>query len=722
MSSMDPDTPRHTPLPEGSDVGGYDITRTLGFGTFGIVYRAEGHVLKDPVAIKEFFPRDIAHRADTGRVTPNPEHEEDFAWALGRFVSEAKTLRKLAEPVPHPNIIQVRHVIEENGTSYFIMKWEEGEALDAVLAREPRWDEERLRRLLDALLAGLAHVHDADILHRDIKPSNILIRPDGTPVLIDFGSSRRVSGDQDLSKFVQLTPAFAPTEQRYGEYGKWTDIYSLAATSFYVLTGRKPDPAGARVRLADELAGRYADGFLRGIDAALEPNYRERPQSVAEWRSLLGLGSDHGTAVPPATGPGTPHADPEATILVSKAEPDPQRPAEHKAPPTVILDTPPALAAGSEPPVVAPHSPAATGPEAPWSKYIRWLRTWWLSAQWLRTQWLSALSLVVLAGIMVLLLWLWIAKPESMPPRDLSETEQKDREAIPESDRLSGKPGQGPGSVSGDRLSGADRNDSGIASESTRSSDSSDQKPAPGPRSHDPGPDEPLVGHRTAPPPEKAPPESQTPAAPPEPTPEQRIDAILGSYDCTSLQIERLAEDRYAIAGHVMNPTELAQLNAELSEIAHTRIDIGKVSIVPRPLCALLELVNRYPTESRLAIRPNHPDGRYATGDDFGVVFRNLDHSSGRLYAFYISSAGEVYAPTETFGRLLYVGDQAALEGYEASTPGKDLILALWCRGVILPQRLGQLTHIEDFLPALEKALDEHASDCATSRHFIEIR
>jgi len=154
--------------------------------------------------------------------------------------------------------------------------------LEAVLEREPRWDEERLRKLLDALLTGLEHVHDADVA-RDIKPSNILIRPDGTPVLIDFGSARRVSGDQDRSKYVQLTPAFAPPEQQYGQYGKWTDIYSLAATLFYALTGRKPDPAAAaRPRLADELQGQYTDGFLRGIDAALEPNYRERPQSVAE--------------------------------------------------------------------------------------------------------------------------------------------------------------------------------------------------------------------------------------------------------------------------------------------------------------------------------------------------------------------------------------------------------------------------------------------------------
>lgn len=260
MSSMDRSTPRHTPLSVGSKIGGYDITRILGFGTFGIVYRAEERVLEDPVAIKEFFPRDIAHRADTGEVTPNRDHEEDFAWALDRFVSEAKTLYQLAKPEPHPNIIQVRHVIEENGTSYFVMKWEEGEALDAILAREPPWDEEHLRGLLEALLAGLEHVHDADVLHRDIKPSNILIRPDGTPVLIDFGSSRRVSGNQDLSKFVQLTPAFAPPEQRYGEY--WAVDGHLQPGGHPVFRPHRSQ-AGPR-RGGAHATGRRAERPLRG--------------------------------------------------------------------------------------------------------------------------------------------------------------------------------------------------------------------------------------------------------------------------------------------------------------------------------------------------------------------------------------------------------------------------------------------------------------------------
>lgn len=208
------------------------------------------------------------------------------------------------------------------------------------------------------------------------------------------------------------------------------------------------------------------------------------------------------------------------------------------------------------------------------------------------------------------------------------------------------------------------------------------------------------------------------PPPPPGPalTPEQRIYAVLKGFDCIPWQVEKFAEDRYAIRGSVTSPDELQRLDAELGKIPATT-HTGDVSIVPRPLCPLLGLADRYATEPRLAIRPNHPDGRYTTGDEFGVVFHNREHSSGRLYAFYINSAGKVYVP----GPLLYVGTEARLEDYKATAPGKDLILALWCRGVMLPQHLGELTHVRDFLPVFEEILNEHAPHCSTSRHFIEI-
>jgi len=537
MLPMDPSTAQHAPLANGSDVGGYDITRILGFGTFGIVYRAEGHVLKDPVAIKEFFPRDIADRIDTDQVTPKQDHAEEFAWALDRFVSEAKTLRKLAEPQPHPNIIQVQHVIEKNGTSYFVMKWEEGEALEAVLKRELRWDEERLRRLLDALLEGLEHVHNADVLHRDIKPSNILIRPDGTPVLIDFGSARRVSGDQDLSRYVQLTPAFAPPEQQYGQYGKWTDIYSLAATLFYALTGRKPDPAAAvRPRLADELQGQYTDGFLRGIDEALKLNYRERPQSVAEWRSLLGLGPDRSTTDPHETWHGTPTSDSEATIVMPKPGPDRHRQTEQADLPTVVLSTPSNLEAASRSLAVDPSCPDLAGGE---SRSRR--------VDWLRTHWLSALSLMVVTGIMVLLAWLWV--------------EHNGGGVIPGRAPPSGQPYQDPGSAPPPQ--GSESDASAIRDESI------------------PPPGQEFGRHAeiSEPPTVVMPPE----LAPVPPTPEQQIAGVLDGFDCTPLQVERRAERDYAISGYVAGRADLRKLDTELSAIAHATINASGVSVVPRP-------------------------------------------------------------------------------------------------------------------------------------------
>jgi len=144
-----------------------------------------------------------------------------------------------------------------------------------------------------------------------------------------------------------------------------------------LLTGRKPDPAAAvHSRLVDELQGWYMEGFLRGIDATLELNHRERPQSVSEWRSTLGLGPDRSTADPHATQQGTPTSDSEATIVMPKPGPDRQEQADS---PTVVLPPPPNPEATSRSSAVGSGRPDPAGDESR-SKRLEWLRTHWLSA------------------------------------------------------------------------------------------------------------------------------------------------------------------------------------------------------------------------------------------------------------------------------------------------------------------------------------------------------
>jgi len=158
------------------------------------------------------------------------------------------------------------------------------------------------------ILDGLELVHNAGFIHRDIKPDNILIRSDGTPVLLDFGSARYAVG-QSRTVTILVAPGYAPFEQYYssGEnQGPWTDLYGLGATCYRAIAGRAPLDAIARSKgilgSTQELlvpatavgSGRYSERLLKAIDHALAFGEKERPQTIAEWRRELGNGAAAG--------------------------------------------------------------------------------------------------------------------------------------------------------------------------------------------------------------------------------------------------------------------------------------------------------------------------------------------------------------------------------------------------------------------------------------------
>ena len=315
---MEPDN--HAALPPGTVIGKYRFDGVLGQGGFGITYLGEDTALRRAVAIKEYLPAELAMRVGGTTVKPLTGARVDtFGWGLNRFLDEARTLAQFH----HPNIVAVHDVFEQNGTAYMVMQHEAGEGLDAALKARRYRDEAELRALLAPLLEGLEKVHAAGFVHRDIKPANIIIRTDGTPVLIDFGSAREAVGAETRTLTAMVSEGYAPFEQ-YNQtrdnnrQGPWTDIYSLGAMLYRAVTGRAP--AGALVRAhtlldgnpdpvvpaAQAAAGSYSLGFLRAIDAALAFRAEDRPQSVAAWREMLAAADDepHGATVlrraPPA--------------------------------------------------------------------------------------------------------------------------------------------------------------------------------------------------------------------------------------------------------------------------------------------------------------------------------------------------------------------------------------------------------------------------------------
>jgi len=282
-------------LAPGQAVLEYRIEKMLGGGGFGITYLAQDINLQLPVAIKEYFPGELAVRAaDLSVHVRSGENRGQFQWGLERFLDEARALASFR----HPNIVRVLRYFKENGTAYIVMEYESGDPLKRWLAKQPALDQQALLKIIYPLMDGLESVHKVNFLHRDIKPDNIYIRADGTPVLLDFGAARRLTGNQDMTNIV--SPGFAPFEQYHskGHQGPWTDVYSLGAVMYWMTTGHKPMESASRVRedtmpKAADTASAVVFGapLLRAIDWAMTPNETQRPQDVAALRQAL-LSSD----------------------------------------------------------------------------------------------------------------------------------------------------------------------------------------------------------------------------------------------------------------------------------------------------------------------------------------------------------------------------------------------------------------------------------------------
>jgi serine/threonine protein kinase len=305
----------------------YVLEQVLGQGGFGITYLARDTNLDQPVAIKEYLPVEVAgRRSDSSVRARTEEHDERYRWGLDRFIREARTLARF----DHPNIVRVLSVFEFNNTAYMVMRFERGETLAALLERRHALPEAELMRVLLPILDGLELVHNAGFIHRDIKPDNILIRDDGTPVLLDFGSARYALG-RSRTVTILVAPGYAPFEQYYssGEnQGPWTDIYGLGATCYRAIAARAPLDAITRskgilgstkevlVPAAAVGSGRYSERLLKAIDHALAFAETERPQNIAAWRQEL----------PQEATPAVPASAPARTLSAPPSAPPPPAP------------------------------------------------------------------------------------------------------------------------------------------------------------------------------------------------------------------------------------------------------------------------------------------------------------------------------------------------------------------------------------------------------------
>ncbi|MDO8973208.1 serine/threonine-protein kinase [Reyranella sp.] len=310
LSGATPPEVDYVSLKAGQLIGRYEIVSVLGQGGFGITYRARDVQLGREVAIKEYLPSALAVRQDGSTVLPRTtKMADDFGWGRDRFVTEGRTLASLHRV---PAIVQVFDFLEANGTAYIVMELLSGATLEDRINTGGKLKPEEVDRILWPLLDGLEQVHAAGFLHRDIKPANILLDAAGNPTLIDFGASRAAMVGRTAAMTAIFTPGYAAAEQMTSaKQGPWTDIYGLAATIYHAIAGKAPPNAFDRMLddtyepLGKLAPSGFSPGLLAGVDAGLTVAARDRPQSIAGWRPILGM-----TSAP----------EPGATMVMGKAD------------------------------------------------------------------------------------------------------------------------------------------------------------------------------------------------------------------------------------------------------------------------------------------------------------------------------------------------------------------------------------------------------------------
>lgn len=279
----------------------YTIEDELGQGAFGITYLAtilvQGPLGEIPthVTVKEFFAKELDTRLSDGTVSARTEDGIAHRYAKS-FLRESENLAKMK----HPGIVHVLEAFEANGTYYYSMEYLPGGSLDDKV-RGAGMPEDEALSLIMKIGDSLSFMHSRRMMHLDLKPKNIMLKANGTPVIIDFGLSKQYdsNGEPESSSTVGLgTPGYAPLEQANHSadqtFQPTLDIYALGATLYKMLTGDTPPNASSILDDGLPESKLKAKGVsvttISAIRKALRPMRKNRPQSVDEFLSLLKSG------------------------------------------------------------------------------------------------------------------------------------------------------------------------------------------------------------------------------------------------------------------------------------------------------------------------------------------------------------------------------------------------------------------------------------------------
>ncbi len=280
-------------LPKGTILAGqYIVNDVLGQGGFGITYKVQDYKTSKFFAIKEYFPDVFAFRKSNIAAPYPGERAENFEYGKARFLDEAKTL---AQFIGNKGVVRIYSYFEENNTAYFVMDFVEGQSFDHYIKEHGgKISVNDAQKILVPVMDALTAVHSHGIIHRDVTPDNIYIKNDGSVILLDFGAARYSLGDKSRSLDVILKRGFAPKEQysMKSKQGPFTDVYSLGATFYFAITGKRPPDSVDRVDEDELIPPRdlgvpISKSKEKAILTTLSVQAAERYKTTAEFKAAL---------------------------------------------------------------------------------------------------------------------------------------------------------------------------------------------------------------------------------------------------------------------------------------------------------------------------------------------------------------------------------------------------------------------------------------------------
>lgn len=286
-------------LPKGTHIGVYEIQDTKETTAFDITYRAWNHHLKEQVEILEYFPQELALRANGSQVVEckSLSNKENYDLGLRAFLDQGNVLIH----AEHPNIAAAENILEHNGTAYLITHRYEGKPLSRILEPSTVFEETEIKFILMSILNALKKLHEFNFIHGGIQPASIFLKKDGEPILMCFTSARQIVAKQlneDASALINVYSSLEQYEPATAT-GPATDFYSLGATLYECITHKEPVSAQNRLAAMNrgdsdplislaELPGiTLGQSIIKAIDWMMQLNYSDRPQSVTELMTSI---------------------------------------------------------------------------------------------------------------------------------------------------------------------------------------------------------------------------------------------------------------------------------------------------------------------------------------------------------------------------------------------------------------------------------------------------